>query len=189
MTAPAPTPLARCRLAATNVFIAALLVILAIEAIPQSPLALRLMLARWTTPLGLAQGPWTLYAPGPDPTNMRMRVEVVYRDNERREWTSPNWREQSIAAMWAGHRRREWLTRLMTQEGAPAWQHWGRQMARELRPDLADAAAGATIRIIYEEGPIAAAELKPWRSIREPAEFSGSIVLSSEKVPLSQPEP
>jgi|GEM_PF-1503888 len=182
MPAPATSWLARWRLYATNAFIAAFLLVVAIEAIPQVPLAWRLQVQQWTVPLGIAQGPWTLFAPGPDRTNMRLRVEIAYSDGVRREWTAPNWREQSVLAMWAGHRRREWLTRLMTQEGAPAWKHWGRHLARELRPELPDADRGATIRIIYQEGEIAPAELKPWRSIREPIEFQGEIVLFRETV-------
>ena len=173
MTAPSPTrlltwpeQLARWRLLAINAFIVAFLVVLAIEAIPQTPLDLRLWVQRWIVPLGIAQGPWTLFAPGPDRTNMRLRVEVEYADGVRREWRAPNWREQSALAMWAGHRRREWLTRLITDEGKPAWKHWGQWLARELRPELDGAEHGATIRIIYQEGEIAPAERKPWRSIR-----------------------
>jgi len=189
MTAPAPTrlltwpkQLGRLRLLAANALVAAFLLVMAIEAIPQTPLAWRLSVQRWIVPLGIAQGPWTLFAPGPDRTNMRLRVEITYRDGVRREWTLPNWREQSALAMWAGHRRREWLTRLITQEGQPAWKHWCRRVARELRPELTDAERGATIRIIYREGVIAPAEQKPWRSMREPPEFQGEVVLLRETV-------
>jgi hypothetical protein len=134
-------------------------------------------------PLGIAQGPWTLFAPGPDRTNIRLRVEIVYRDGVRRDWRAPHWREQSNGVKFVEYRRREWLTRLVTQEAAPAWDHWGRQLARELRPDLADAERGATIRIIYQEGEVAPAEIKPWRSIRQPAEYQGELLLTSEEVP------
>lgn len=189
MTAPAPSWLARCRPVAINLFIAVFLIVLAIEAVPQAPWALRFAVQRWTVPLGIAQGPWTLFAPGPDRTNLRLRVEIEYRDGRRLNWRAPNWREQSAAAMWVGHRRREWLTRLITQEGTPAWKRWGRHLARELRPDLASAERGATIRIIFQEGAIAPAEQKPWRSMTEPPEFQGESVLITDRPPASEALP
>jgi hypothetical protein len=177
-----PLPLARLRLFAINAFIAAFLLALAIDVVPQSPLALRLKLQRVLVPLGLAQGPWNLFAPGPDRTNMRLRAEITYRDGQRVEWAAPTWREQSAAAMWAGHRRREWLSHLVTQEAAPVWEPWARHLAREQRPELPDADRGAVVRVIYRLGPIPAAESRPWRSIREPTVYEeAEFVLTIER--------
>lgn len=191
MTAAAPSPpttspalrapLAKLRLFAINAFIVAFLLALAIDVLPQSPLALRLKLQRWLVPLGLAQGPWNLFAPEPDRTNIRLRAEITYRDGQRIRWTAPTWREQSAAAMWAGHRRHEWLDHIVTQEAAPVWGNWCRHLAREQRPDLPDADRGATVRVIYQLGTIPAAELRPWRSIREPTQYEDDeLVLTIE---------
>ena len=180
---PAPTLLARWRLYAANAFIAAFLLVLAIDVLPQSPLALRLKLQRVLVPLGIAQGPWNLFAPGPDRINMRLRAEITYRDGERREWTAPTWRDQSAAAMWAGHRRHEWIDHLVAQDAARVWERWCRHLAREQRPDLPDADHGAVVRVIYQLGPIQAAELRPWRSIHEPPQYEEhELVLTSESL-------
>jgi hypothetical protein len=175
-TRPAPSPLRW----GVNALIALFLLVLAIDVLPQAPLALRLKLQPLLVPLGIAQGPWNLFSPGPDRINLRLRAEIKYRDGQERQWTAPNWREQSVAAMWAGHRHHGWYDRLVSQEAAPAWTGWCRHLARELRPDLPDAERGAVVRVIYQEGPIRPAELRPWRSINEPPSFESEGVLITE---------
>ena len=173
----------RLRLIAVNAFIAAFLVLLAIDVMPQSPLALRLKLQRVLVPLGIAQGPWNLFAPGPDRTNIRLRAEITYRDGQRQEWSAPTWREQSAAQMWWGHRRHAWYDHLVAQEAGPIWEQWCRHLAREQRPDLADADRGAVVRVIYQLGPVAPADLKPWRSIGEPPQYEPhELVLTIERL-------
>jgi hypothetical protein len=164
-----------------NAFIALFLLALAIDVLPQSPPTLRLKLQPLLVPLGIAQGPWNLFSPGPDRINLRLRAEITYRDGQKWNWTAPTWREQSPATMWASHRRHGWYDRFVSQEAAPAWSGWCRHLARELRPDLPDADRGAVVRVIYQEGPIPPAELKPWRSIREPPLFESEGVLITER--------
>ncbi len=173
-------PLDRWRLYAVNTLIAAFLLSLAVDALPHTPLALRLRFQRLLVPLGIAQGPWNLFAPQPDRMNLRVRAEITYRDGVRRDWSAPNWQEQSPLARWTSHRRHTWIDRLVTQEAAPVWEQWCRHLARELRPELPDAERGARVRVIYREGPVRPAELRPWRSIREPPEFEGESVLTIE---------
>ena len=63
-----------------------------------------------------------------------------------------------------------------------AWDPWCRYLARILRPDFENADRGAEVRIIYREAPVPPAELRPWPSIREPAKFDDSLVLTIEKL-------
>ena len=189
MTAPPPPPappgidfwwqFARLRLGAINTFIATLLVVLAIDVIPGSPQALRLTLQRVLVPLGIAQGPWDLFAPKVDQNNMKVRAEITYRDGVRRDWAAPEWRKQSPAAMWTGHRRHEWIDHVVSQEAAPVWENWCKALAREQRPDFPEAERGATVRLIYRLGPIRSADLRPWHSFREPSyyeDFEGLLI-------------
>src|SRR3954468_7947680 len=91
---------------ATNLLIAAIVMIVVIDTLPQSPSALRLAIAPLAARLGINQGPWTLFAPDPDRTNTQLRAEITYRDGERREWIGPDWRKVSAWDKWVGHRRR-----------------------------------------------------------------------------------
>ena len=175
-------PRSRLRLWAVNAFIAAFLAALAIDAMPQSPLALRLKLQRAARAAGHRQGPWKLFAPGPDRMNIRLRAEITYRDGQRREWTAPTGASSRRQQCGAGHRRHEWIDHLVAQEAAPAWEPWCRYLAREQRPELAEADRGAVVRSSIKHGPVAAAELQPWRSIREPPQYeSHELVLTIER--------
>jgi len=170
----------RLRLYTTNVFIAAILTIVVIDTVPQAPSALRLALTPIATRLGINQGQWTLFAPIPDDTNTRLRAEITYRDGERREWTGPDWRQVSAWEKWAGHRRREWYDHIAGQSAA--WDPWCRFLARTERPDFADADRGAEVRVLYQEALIPPAEIRPWPSIREPAKYDETLVLTIEKL-------
>jgi hypothetical protein len=174
--------LTRLRLYAVNTFIAVILMILAIDTLPQSPLGLRLALQPLIVRLGIAQGPWLLFGPDPDRTNIRLRAEILYRDGQRAEWVAPDWRQQSSWEMWTGHRRHEWVDTMVYQESAAAWEPWCRHLARTLRPDLPEADRGAEVRLIYQEAVVPPAENKPWRSIREPTKFDSGWVLTIEKL-------
>ena len=181
-TSPPAPPLVRWRLVTVNALVALLLIAVAIDTMPQAPFALRLRVHRLLVPLGIAQGPWNLFAPQPDSMNLRVRAEITYRDGVRRDWEAPQWHKLSPLARWTAHRRHTWIDRLVTQEAAPAWEAWCRYLAREQRPEFAEADRGATVRVIYREGPIRTAELRPWRSIREESQFEGESVLTIESL-------
>jgi hypothetical protein len=175
--------LSRLRLYATNAFIGVILLIIAIDILPQSPGALSTAVAPFAARLGINQGPWSLFAPEPDRINTILKAEITYRDGEKREWQGPNWRDVSAWQKWIGHRRREWLDHMGLQVGAPAWEPWCRYLARQMRPELADAERGAEVRMIYREATTPAAELYPWSSFRTPAKFDDGWVLTIEKFP------
>jgi hypothetical protein len=179
---PPAAPLIRWRRYAVNALIVLFLITLAIDTIPQAPLALRLRVQQLVARLGTVQGPWNLFAPGPDRMNLRVRAEITYRDGLRRDWEAPRWHKLSPLARWTTHRRHTWIDRLVTQEAAPAWEPWCRYLARELRPDFPAADDGASVRVIYREGPIRPAELRPWRSIRAEPEFEGESILTIESL-------
>jgi hypothetical protein len=203
---PTMMPLARLRLFAINSFIALILAILLLDALPATPLALRLAMEPTIVRLGIHQGPWNLFAPDPDRTNRRVLAEITYRDGRKLTWVMPDPRQQTNWQKWALHRHRDYIDHLITQEAEPAWEPFCRYLARTLRPDLPQADRGAEVRVIYEEaeipvveGPIAPltrrlkrmagwdepiGELvdQPWRSYREPTPFTSSGILTIERL-------
>lgn len=170
------------RLYATNVFIAAIIMIVVIDTLPQSPSAFRLAIIPIATRLGIFQGPWTLFAPDPDRTNTQLKAEITYRDGERRIWTGPDWRGVSSWEKWVGHRRREWFDHIPMQTGSMAWEPWCRYLAHTERPDFENAGRGAEVRVIYREAHVPPAETRPWPSIRQPTPFEDDLVLTIEKL-------
>lgn len=174
--------LSRFRLYAINTFIAVVLAMLVIDALPQSPLGLQLAIRPLLTRLGIHQGYWTLFAPDPDRMNTRLRAEITYRDGERATWVMPDWRKVSAWEMFVTHRRRAWWSHIVSQDGGPTWEPSCRYLARQQRPDLADADRGADVRLIYQEAPIPPAEQKPWPSIREATPFDAGWILTTEKL-------
>lgn len=171
----------RLRHYALNALIAVLLAAVVVDALPQSPLALRMAIRPVLVSLGLEQGPWMLFAPDPGDTLYQMRAEITYRDGQRAEWSVPAWRHESWPQIWWKSRRRQWLRRLCMQEAAPAWQAWARHLARSLRPDLSDAERGAEVRLIFQEASIPPASSRPWTSWREPIEFHDVAVFPLER--------
>jgi hypothetical protein len=172
----------RLRRYGVNAFIAAMLLILVIDTLPQTPTALRLAIHPLVARLGINQGLWTLFAPEPDRTNTRLKAEITYRDGQRREWNGPDWRTISAWDKWVGHRRREYFDHLALQNGAPGWESWCHWLAKNERPDLADADRGAEVRLIYQEATVPLAENKPWPSVRQPTPFDDPLVLTIEKL-------
>jgi len=166
----------------TNVFIAAIALIVVIDILPQSPSAVRLAVIPVATRLGIYQGPWTLFAPDPDRTNTQLKAEITYRDGERREWNGPDWRAVSPWEKWIGHRRREWFDHIPMQTGSMAWEPWCRYLARTLRPGFENADRGAEVRVLYREATIPPAERRPWPSVRQSLPFEDDLVLTIEKL-------
>jgi hypothetical protein len=171
------------RLIAINALIAALLLLVVIDAMPQSPIALQLAIQPIVRRLGIQQGAWNMFTPNPDSINIRWRVEVTYRDGQTAEWQTPDWRSQPLARRFTRQRHQEYCDMLVTQEAAPAWEDAARFFAGSLRPELANAERGATVKITYQEAPVPPAEVHPWKTWREPPSFSESWTLTIEKLP------
>ena len=196
--------LARLRMYAINTFIAVLLAVFVLDALPLTPLGVRLVLDPIVLRLGIHQGPWNLFAPLPVQTNTRLSAEITYRDGQKVRWVMPDPRQKSPAEKWVTHRERNFFVHLVTQEAGAAWEPWCRRLARTQRPDLSDADRGAEVRVIYEEAPIPQVDgfgermwarwqrfihpdalpmdEKPWPTMREPAPFKVSSVLTIEKL-------
>jgi hypothetical protein len=172
--------LARIRLWAINTFIAAILAIVAIDALPQSPTALRVLIQPLVFAAGIVQGPWNLFAPEPDRVNRRMRAEIAYADGTKVEWSTPAWRERSAQEMFLIHRQRSWWDRMISPDYASAWEPTCRYLARRNRPNESVEIAGAKVRLIYHEAPVPPAEAKPWPSFRAPVPFDDGWLLTSE---------
>src|SRR5439155_18873354 len=173
--------LPRLRLYAIHTFIAVIVVIVLIDTLPQTPPAVRSLLAPWLIRLGIRQDLWNLFSPVPDFVNTRLKAEITYRDGERREWHGPQWSQLSAWQKWVRHRDVEWYDHVALQSGAGAWESWCRYLARTQRPELPDADRGAEVRMIYEEAVIPRAEDRPWPSIRNPPAFGEGWVLTIEK--------
>lgn len=164
-----------------NACIALVVAVIAIDTLPQSPGAIRRGLTPVLTRLGVNQGYWDLFAPEPDRANTRIKAVITYRDGEKRIWHGPDWSKVSIWEKWAGHRRIEWFDHVVMQSSAPAWEPWGRHIARIARPDLPDADCGAEVQIIYTDAITPPAEEHPWTTFRHPATFEDGLVLTIEK--------
>ena len=171
--------LALLRLTTVNTYIAALLLMMAIDMLPQAPTALYLAVQPLLVRLGLDQGPYHLFAPSPDSINTRLRAEIKYHDGQQAVWESPTWRELPLAQRWTSYRHQEWLDH-MTMRPDPAIEPWCRYLAKKVRPELARADQGAEVRLIAEEARVPSASDRPWKSWRELPPFDDGVVLSLE---------
>jgi hypothetical protein len=175
--------LARLKRIAINAFIALIVSFMVIDSLPQSPQAVQLAIQTIVRRIGIHQGPWNMFAPTPDRLNLRLRAEIRYRDGERAEWSSPEWRQQPLSERWLKHRHQEFGEMIIMQEGMPALEPWTRHLARSLRPDFPDADRGAEVRITYQEAEVPDAAVQPWTTWREPPQSGDTWTLTIEKFP------
>ena len=171
----------RLQLWGTNLLIVTVLALVAIEAVPQSPPAMRTAVQPLTRSVGLGQS-WNLFAP-PDTVNTRLRAEITYSDGQTASWRSPDWPQFSPLARLAMHRRMEWHDTIPGAGDSPALASWARYLARSQRPDEEQADRGAEVKIITEQALVPAAEIRPWKSWRTPLPFDESTTLAIEKLP------
>jgi hypothetical protein len=174
---------ARLKLIAINAFIALVVFFMLIDSLPQSPQAVQLAIQPLVRRLGIQQGPWNMFAPTPDRLNLRLQADLTYRDGQKAEWSSPEWRSQSLWERWIRHRHQEFSEMIVTQEGGPALEPWARRLARSLRPDLPDADRGAEVRVTYREAEVPPAADRPWTTWREPPQAGDTWTLTIEKFP------
>jgi len=171
--------LTKLRLWAVNAFIAALVLLLSIDMLPQAPDALQRSIQPLVARLGIDQGPYALFAPGPDAINTRLRAEIKYSDGQTAEWVSPAWREQPVWQRFVRFRHQEWLDHMALRPD-PAIEPWCRYLARSARPEMPDADRGAEVRLIAEEATVPPAGERPWATWRELRPFRDGVVLSLE---------
>ena len=171
---------ARIRRWAINTFIAAMLAILAIDALPLAPTSLRVLIQPFIAATGIAQGQWTLFAPEPDRVNRRLRAEIEYPGGTKVQWATPIWRERSAGEVFVNHRRRRWWDQVVSPDYAAAWEPSCRYLAKQNRPEGLAEISGTKVRLIYQESPVPPADVKPWPSIRESLPYDAGWVLTSE---------
>jgi len=172
---------ARLKLWGTNVLIAVVLLLVAIEALPQSPPALRGLVKPVTRSVGLVQS-WGLFVP-PDIVNTRLRAEITYADGQRATWNSPDWPKLTAGERLLMHRQSEWLDNIWGAGDSPAITSWARHLARSQRPDHPQADRGAEVKIIMDQAAIPAADVRPWASWKTRLPTSESTTLAIEKLP------
>ena len=100
------------RLRLCNAVIVALLVLIALDAMPFSPELLREKVSPLLNAIGLKQGPWNMFGPNPDSVNERLSAEVQYADGTIAHWTSPDWRSEASLGRFSQSRRLEFLDNL-----------------------------------------------------------------------------
>lgn len=174
---------ARLKLIAINAFIAMVVAFMLIDSMPQSPQAVQLAIQPIVRRIGMHQGPWNMFAPTPDRLNLRLKAEITYRDGQKAEWTSPEWRSQSLTERWLKHRHQEFGEMIIMQEGGPALEPWMQHLARALRPDLENADRGAEVRITYQEAEVPDPADKPWITWREPPQSGDTWVFTTKELP------
>ena len=163
-----------------NALIAAFLVAVAIDTLPQHPPALHRALTPSLVRLGINQDTWSLFAPSPDRVNTRISAEVTYRDGESRLWQSPDSALDSAWKKWVGHRHVEWHDHIANHKHEQMYEAWCRHIARAARPDFPHADRGAEVRVIVAEATIPSAENRPWPSFRESMPFDDRWILTIE---------
>ena len=173
--------LPRLRTVGINVLIATILAIVLIEALPQSPPAVRSAIQPLSRAVGLKQS-WGLFSP-PDRMNTRLRAEITYADGRTATWRSPDWPDLSPWQRFCMHRRSEWLDNVWNSGNSPVITSWARFLARSQRPSLADADRGAEVKIIVEQAPIPPANMRPWKTCRTRIPFEEATTLAIEKLP------
>lgn len=174
--------LSRLRLYAINTFIAVILAVMGMAALPHTPMGLQVLVRPILARVGIKQGPWTLFSPDADRVNLRLRAEITYRDGKKATWVMPDWRNLSAWEMFTMHRERAWWSHIVSEDGGPTWEPSCRYLAKQMRPDLADADRGAEVTLIYQEAPIPPAEYKPWPSVREALPFDNGWILTREQL-------
>lgn len=165
-----------------NVFLAAIVLIVAIDTLPQSPPAVQRALTPLLARLGIEQGPWGLFAPDPDRMNTRLSAEITYRDGKQFTWLGPDWSKATAWDKWAGHRHFEWNDHIANYKHDQMYEAWCRHIARTTRPDLPNADQGAEVRIIVAQAPIPNAAERPWQTFRRPIPFDDRWVLTIEQL-------
>jgi hypothetical protein len=165
-----------------NAFLAAIVIVITIDTLPQSPPALQRALTPFLVRLGINQGPWALFAPDPDRTNTRISAEITYRDGEQRTWHAPDWSRMSAWDKWRLHRHGEWYDHVTNYKHGQLYEAWCRHIARAARPEMTDADQGAEVRIIVAEATMPPVAERPWRSFREPMPFDERWVLTIEQL-------
>jgi hypothetical protein len=168
----------RGRLYIVNAFIVSMILVVVVDTSPLTPLTVRLKLMPVLNGLGIYQGPWNMFTPGPDNVNTRLRVEITYRDGEIREWQSPVWNRASVWENWVGYRYRQWYDHVLPLQ--PAWEPWFRDLARTLRPELNQADKGADVRMMVSEGIIPPPGDGRWPSLTQPLGFHQRLQIALE---------
>jgi hypothetical protein len=176
-------PWARFKLWAINAFVALAVAFMLVDSLPQSPEALKRAIQPIVQPLGIQQGPWSMFAPTPDRLNIQVSAEITYRDGQQAIWTTPEWREQPLGKRWVMHRHQEFSDTIIMQESMPALEPWMRHLARSLRPDLEHADRGAEVRVLYREAEVPPAADRPWTTWRQPPQVGETSILTIEKFP------
>ena len=167
---------------ALNAFLAAIVLLVVFDTLPQHPPALHRAITPLLVRLGIDQGVWGLFAPEPDRTNSRISAEITYRDGKQLTWHAPDWSRASAWDKWVRHRHVEWYDHIANYKHANVYEAWCRHIARTTRPDLPDADQGTQVRVIVAEATVASATERPWRTFREPMSFDDRYVLTIEQL-------
>ena len=118
-----------------NLFLAGFLVVLLVDAFRPLGAAHQGLKDALDLPLdltGLWQGPWRLYAPDVDKTNLRLRAEVVFADRAIATYHSPDWSRRSVWRGYVEARHVNYFNNVLLAGKEPAWDALCAYLARTL---------------------------------------------------------
>lgn len=104
-----------------NTMIVLLLGIMVLLGVPGIPDWLRNKVFPVGKALGLWQNTWTMFGPEPDSENNSLSARIRYRDGTVSDWTSPDWRTQSLTERALTHRLSKYLELIRSPDNVMAW--------------------------------------------------------------------
>lgn len=151
----------------TDLFIAAVLAIFALDTMPVTPRWIRSALEPLLDATGLWQGSWSLFAPIPDSRNQRIRADFYYADGTHTVWNSPEPWSQSAWQRFTRHRESEFLERVWEVQNSAAWPGFAQSLLREerLRQSAESRLSKMELSVIY--GDISP-PTEPWQPASSP---------------------
>lgn len=152
----------------TDLFIAVVLVIFALDTMPVTPRWVRSALEPLLDATGLWQGSWNLFAPIPDSRNQRIRADFYYVDGTHTVWNSPEPQSQSAWQRFTRHRESEFLEKIWKDRNAAAWPAFAALLVRDerLRKSSDSRLSKVELSVIYGDIP---PPQEPWRPAATPA--------------------
>ncbi|MCG8422519.1 MAG: hypothetical protein MJE77_31780 [Proteobacteria bacterium] len=149
-----------------NAFIAALLFLFAVDAIPSTCLYHKWLKDRTDIigdTLGTWQQEWRLFSPSPDKVNQRITAEVVFSDGRVATWSTPTWREMSFVMRFLKFRQLEYYDHVTQESHRAAWPY----LADDIVKSVVDPASDAV--------PVSVTLERHWVDIAKPGAELGSM--------------
>jgi hypothetical protein len=83
---------------------------------------------------GLWQGPWNLFAPDVDKTNVRVSADIVFTGQHKTEWRSPDWNLMAPWERFISFRHQEYVDNIRQDSNSGGWTALARYLAGSVGP-------------------------------------------------------